>query len=102
MVTKVYSPENFDVPLEASQIADWANKVHRLAGGKGNVFTKTDFCECVPARFSRLSGHHCSCGVSENGFSNGQFDLLPLDDEAVVTGGKAYMVCRICGDASHL
>lgn len=44
----------------------------------------------------RIAGNICDC----NG--NGILDLLPLDDEAVVEGGKRYMKCRKCGCYSHL
>lgn len=101
MVTKVYSPNAPETPLQPHQIANWANKVHRQAGGKGSPYSKWDYYEDLASE-SRLGGHHCSCGVNERGFSKGQFDLLPLDDEAVVTGGKAYMKCRVCGEFSHL
>ena len=101
MLTKIYSPNAPNVPLKPDQIADWANKVHRLVGGGKDVFTARDFSQIL-ACHSRLGGCHCSCGVNEKGFSNGQFDLLPLDDEAVISGGKAYMVCRVCGGISHL
>lgn len=85
-------------------IACWANKVHRLAGGKGNVFSSVDFFSkpILDTKNPRLIGHHCDCGVDENGYTKGEFILLPLDDECVVEGGKAYMKCRICGGVSHL
>ena len=38
----------------------------------------------------------CYCG------DEGEFDLLPPDDEAVLSGGKRYMQCRKCGLWSHL
>ncbi len=45
---------------------------------------------------SRIEGSHCDC----NG--NGEFELLPRNDESVIEGGKDYMKCRICGGHSHL
>jgi hypothetical protein len=45
----------------------------------------------------RIGGRgHCDC------VNGGEFDLLPLDDEAVQEGGKRYMVCRVCQGWSHL
>lgn len=81
--------------LYCFELATWANEVHKLAGGKKAVFTPLDFPE-------RLKGHHCSCGVTEEGYSAGEFELFPLDSEEVKEGGKAYMKCRICGGVSHL
>lgn len=101
MTTKIYSPTSPDVPLNPYQIAQWANKVHRQAGGKGNPLSKWDYYEDL-AENSRLGGHLCNCGVNERGFSKGQFDLLPLESEEVKEGGKAYMICRNCGCISHL
>ena len=100
-MTKIFSP-NGDL-LAAREIARWANKVHRQAGGKGNVFDTLDFVHStLPRHGERLKGHHCCCGVDSNGYSNGEFVLLPLDDEAVIVGGKAYMVCKKCNSFSHL
>lgn len=45
---------------------------------------------------SRIEGDMCDCE------GNGEFVLLPDDDEAVIEGGKPYMVCRKCGLYSHL
>lgn len=101
MTTKVYAPGNPDTPLTPNQLAQWANKVHRKAGGKGSPFTKYDYYESL-SEASRLGGYLCNCGVNEIGFSKGQFDLLPIESEDVQEGGKAYMVCRICGCISHL
>lgn len=77
------------------ELANWANAVHKAAGGKKNVFSSTDFPE-------RLKGHHCDCGVTDEGYSKGVFQLLPLDSEEVREGGKAYMRCDVCGGYSHL
>lgn len=46
---------------------------------------------------SRIEGEHCNCGAGR-----GEFELLPKNHEAVVEGGKDYMVCRKCGYTSHL
>lgn len=100
MTTKVYAP-NSERPLNTYQMACWANKVHRLSGGKGSPFSQWDYYEDV-AHESRLGGEHCNCGVDKRGFSKGVFDLLPLDSEDVKEGGKAYMRCRNCGCYSHL
>ena len=101
-MAKVYSPEG--ELLCARKIARWANKVHRQAGGTRAVFSSVDFFSCpiLDKSLERLKGHHCACGVDENGFTKGEFVLLPLTDEAVVSGGKAYMKCRNCGEHSHL
>ena len=101
MTTKVYAPSNPDTPLTPNQLAQWANKVHRQTGGKGNPLSRWDYYENLAAD-SRLGGCLCNCGVDERGFSKGQFDLLPIENKAVKEGGKAYMICRICGCISHL
>lgn len=80
---------------DSFELAKWANETHRLAGGKGDVFSAFDFPE-------RLRGHHCDCGVTEDGYSAGEFELLPLESEEVREGGKAYMRCIKCGGYSHL
>lgn len=49
-----------------------------------------------PYELERIQGSMCSCS------GDGVFDLLPLDDEAVIEGGKRYMQCRKCGRFSHL
>lgn len=49
-----------------------------------------------PYELDRISGSMCKCG------GNGIFDLLPIDDEGVIEGGKRYMQCRNCGCYSHL
>lgn len=76
-------------------LAKWANTVHKLAGGKGDAFKVSDFPE-------RLKGYHCSCGITEDGYSAGEFELLPIHSEEVREGGKAYMQCIKCGGFSHL
>ena len=45
---------------------------------------------------SRLEGDMCKCR------GNGEFNLLPLEDEAVQSGQKRYMTCYKCGGYSHL
>lgn len=100
-MAKVYSPEGS--LLCAREIARWANKVHRQAGGKGNVFSSLDFYTCpIPESLERLKGLHCDCGTDGFGYTKGEFILLPLADKSVITGGKAYMRCRVCGKYSHL
>lgn len=86
------------------EVARWANKVHRqIAKGKGSPFSTEDF---NPAPFqgygSRIKGHMCNCGVDQHGFTNGSFKLLTFDDQSVVEGQKAYMICQNCGCYSHL
>ena len=81
--------------LNLRDLASWANTVHKMSGGKNDVFTE----DMMP---DRLKGYHCDCGTNEQGYSKGSFDLLPLYDEAVKSGGKAYMTCRVCGGVSHL
>lgn len=101
-MAKIYNPSGeLLIPRE---IARWANKVHRQAGGKGNVLSPNDFCSSpiLDKNLERLKGHMCGCGIDENGYSKGEFVLLPLDDEAVLSGGKAYMKCKNCGEYSHL
>ena len=80
--------------LSCGDLAAWANEVNKLAGGKA-VFTSLDFPK-------RLKGHHCDCGITEEGYSAGEFDLLPISSRDVREGGKAYMQCRNCGGFSHL
>ncbi len=77
------------------ELSQWANDVNKIAGGKGNLFSSANFPE-------RLAGHHCNCGVTEDGYSKGVFELIPLHSEAVREGGKAYMRCTKCGGYSHL
>lgn len=81
--------------LSLRDLTSWANAVNKMSGGRGDVFTEDIVLE-------RLKGHHCSCGVNECGYSAGSFDLQPMYSEGVQTGGKAYMVCKNCGCASHL
>lgn len=100
MTTKIYSPYS-EQPLNAKQLADWANKVHRQSGGKGSPFSRWDYYEDIAAE-SRLAGALCNCGADERGFSKGEFVLSPLSSEEVKDGGKAYMRCRNCGCWSHL
>ena len=89
----VYHPDGH--LMTNKEIADWANEMHRIAGGKGNPFTKKDFP-------SRLKGKMCFCPVDEKGISTGEFKLLPFYDDAIKEGGKAYMICQKCGCYSHL
>lgn len=101
-MAKIYNPSGKE--LIPREIANWANRVHRQAGGKGKAFSAVDFFTRPIFNESnpRLKGCMCGCGVDENGFSKGEFVLLPLDDTSVVEGGKAYMKCRNCGEYSHL
>ena len=81
--------------MEDWELAEYANMVNKCAGGSGNVFT-------ADMMRDRLKGHHCSCGVSPDGYTLGTFTLLPFMSEEVRSGGKAYMVCKKCGCMSHL
>lgn len=93
--------------LSPKEIAEHANAVHNIAGGKGNPYTEGMF---IPHNEDgktsyRLTGYHCDCGCDENAIgkpSRGEFELLPLTDSSVREGGKAYMKCRKCGGYSHL
>lgn len=90
----VHNPKTNRI-LSDSELTQWANDVHRAAGGKGSPFSSADYPE-------RLKGCHCNCGVTEDGYSNGEFVLLPKEKEEVKEGGKAYMRCIKCGCYSHL
>ena len=97
----VYKPHSC-TPLSPEQIAAWANTVESAIGKVPRPsFTASMFV----GEKSRLNGHHCACGT-EDGTSNspslGEFELLPLRSEEVLSGMKAYMVCRKCGCFSHL
>lgn len=98
----VFAPDGKE--LCPREMAVWANKVHRQAGGKGNPLSSVDFFskDILDSKNPRLKGIHCRCGTNENGFTKGEFVLFPLDHEAVREGGKAYMKCRKCGGFSHL
>lgn len=89
--------------LTPKQLAEYANMVHRYAGGKGDVFTPDVF---IPNNENyRLGNWMCDCGCNDDlpgSPSLGEFVLLPLTDEGVKEGGKAYMKCRNCGAYSHL
>ena len=99
----VFGP-NGKEPLSPNELSKHANAVHRIAGGKGNPFTPNDFYGLNEK--CRLRGEgHCYCGTIDgkpNGVSAGKFELLPLSDPDVRSGGKAYMFCRTCGGFSHL
>lgn len=75
---------------ELKTAKDLANAFHNAYSVAQKNITNEDY------DVKRVEGAMCNC----NG--NGVFDLLPLDDEAVVEGGKRYMVCRKCGYYSHL
>ena len=83
-----------------SELARWANTVHRIAGGKGDVFTPDDFDSSNPK--NRLRGYMCDCGIDVNGNSKGEFELFSVSSRDVKEGGKAYMSCKKCGAISHL
>jgi len=85
---------NSNTPMTDTELAAWANTVYRKGGGKA-PFRPSDFPE-------RLKGHHCSCGVDENGYTKGVFTLCSLSSEEVGDSGKAYMICDVCGAYSHL
>ena len=100
-MTKIYDPSG--KLLTSREVARWANKVHKQAGGNGKVFSTVDFSHSLyDGGQKRLHGNICNCGVDKQGFSNGEFVLLPLDNEDVISGGKAYMKCKSCGQYSHL
>ena len=100
-MAKIYNP-NGEL-LAAREVARWANKVHKQAGGKKSAFTAVDFSHSLyDGGQKRLLGHHCDCGVDTHGFSQGEFILYPIDNESVLFGGKAYMKCKKCGQISHL
>lgn len=92
--------------LSEQEVADWANKVHKFVGGKGEPFNKEMFIpHDGPVDRYRLGGYHCDCGCDEDAIgkpSNGEFELLPLSDPSIREGEKAYMVCTKCGAYSHL
>lgn len=99
----VYRPGG-TFPLAPNHLAIWANKVAVECGGaRKGPFTTFDF---LPGgKDYRLNGNHCRCGSVDgtpNTPSLGEFELLPIEDEAVQQGMKAYMRCRKCGDISHL
>lgn len=76
------------VILSPSKLAEEANAVT-----KNRPFTSEDFC----GKNSRIAGAgHCNCG------GDGEFELLPLEEEAVQSGCKRYMQCTKCGCWSHL
>lgn len=72
-----------------------ANALFKMKYKRKGPFTIDDFGGASAAK-DRLRGNHCYC----NG--NGVFRLLPIDDEAVQSGGKRYMQCEKCGGWSHL
>ncbi len=79
IVNRVYYPGS-DVPLTPLQLSRETHFQFGLFGFPG-----------------RISGSgHCACT------GGGHFELLPEDDPDVVSGGKRYMQCRICGGWSHL
>lgn len=93
--------------LTAKEIASHANAVHQISGGISCPFTEEMFVphEGDKQNPYRLSGNHCDCGCDESAIgkpSNGEFELLPLNDTSVREGGKAYMKCKRCGCYSHL
>ena len=77
-VNMVYYPGSA-VPMTNAQLAK--------EGGIG--LTEADFPE-------RILGSHCSCA------NGGKFTLLPERHPMVKSGGKRYMICRVCGETSHL
>lgn len=94
MPVRVYRPRH-SLYMDDWELAQWANMVHKNAGGNGEPFTP-DMMK------TRLVGYHCDCGVDKMGYTKGKFELLPFISEEVWSGGKAYMVCKHCGCMSHL
>lgn len=94
-MAKVYAPNGKELTL--TEIGEWGRKVHIQSGGKDNpIFHDPNFWK------DRLKGDMCRCGTDALGYSNGEFRLVPLNDEIVIEGCKAYMQCKICGSYSHL
>lgn len=81
--------------MEDWELAEWANTVHKCAGGNGKAFTSAMMKD-------RLKGNHCSCGTNQGGYSLGVFELFPFMSDEVRSSGKAAMVCKKCGCISHL
>lgn len=94
MPVLIYRPHS-NLFMDNWELADWANAVHTMSGAKGKPFTAS----CMD---DRLKGHHCSCGVTADGYTRGTFTLYPLSSSDVRDGCKAYMVCKRCGCTSHL
>jgi len=78
IINTVYYPGS-TIPLTSAQLAKEA----------GPGMRESDYPE-------RISGKQCGCA------NGGKFTLLPTRHPAVQSGGKRYMVCRICGESSHL
>jgi hypothetical protein len=89
----VYRPGS-NLHLSDWEIADWANEVNHFKTNT-NPYNK-NIC------MNRLHSRHCSCGVNSDGYSLGVFNLMPMNTKTVQDMGLAYMVCRNCGEVSHL
>lgn len=94
MPVLIYRPHS-NLFMDSWELADWANAVHSMSGAKGKPFTSS----CMN---DRLKGHHCSCGVTDDGYTKGTFSLYPLSSSDVRDNCRAYMVCKRCGCVSHL
>lgn len=93
--------------MTAAELAEHANAVYQISCGTANPFRESMFIPHNGDKMNpyRLSGAHCNCGCDTSLIGNpslGEFDLLPLTDDSVQEGQKAYMKCRKCGGYSHL
>ena len=83
---RVYANPYSDVPMNTKEL------IYAL-GFDSNRFEG----RITPAEMEkRLFGTHCECK------GEGEFVLLPLNDEMVEEGQKRYMKCRKCHGYSHL
>ena len=89
MPVLVYRPGS-KLYLRDWEISDWANMIN-----KSETYTKK---MCLEKLHSKL----CSCGINQNGYSAGVFDLMPTSAKKVHEDGIAYMVCRKCGETSQI
>ena len=60
--------------------------------------------DCKPFTEEMFKGPNSRIQGAGHGYCNNncEFELLPVYDEVVQSGGKRYMVCRKCGAISHL
>jgi hypothetical protein len=79
ITNRVYYPGS-DVPLTPLQLARETDYAFGVCGFPGRL-SGSGFCDCA---------------------GGGEFELYPKDDPDVISGGKRYMKCRVCGGVSHL